>query len=140
MAIREETSEQQKMTRKSGLRIAELKIKQFKGLELVAFALNGNLIQITGKNGAGKTSVLDMLWYLFVGQAMLPKKKGSVVRNGAESAEGRVWVRGEEREFTITRKISRDGVQGALDISPASARNVNGKVLTPQQFLDDLLG
>lgn len=86
------------------------------------------LVQITGKNGQGKTSVLDAIWYGLAGKRALPEKP---VRKGAEKAK----IKLDLGELTVTR-IIQPGGQMTLHVEGAKG----AKFSSPQQVLDELLG
>ena len=49
------------------MRIIRLAAENVKRLVAVEITPKGNVIEITGKNGAGKTSVLDSIWWALAG-------------------------------------------------------------------------
>jgi hypothetical protein len=117
------------------LEIVQFVAENFKKLRVVRIDPHGRLIQLTGRNGQGKTSVLDALWFLLEGQQKLPTIKQSVIRNGAESMRCFIHVRGEDLEFTVTRGLTRTGSVPTLTIEM-----IKGERGKPQAFLDDIFG
>jgi len=119
--------------------ITELIAENVKKLRVVRIdAKNKSLIQITGGNGAGKTTVLDCIWFALKGQKALPERKGKWVRNGAERLSVQLTLKnGDKQAFTITRTLGLDGNPPTLSIEPKVHRE-EGK--TPQAYLDDLFG
>ena len=110
--------------------ILELRTENFKPIRVVAIRPNGKgVVMLTGKNGQGKTSVLDSIWFALKGQKALPTRKQSVIRNGAEEMKVMLNL----GEYTITRTLGRSGNP------PTLALTSDGKRVTePQQVLDDL--
>src|SRR3989304_5887106 len=49
------------------MKILKLTAENIKRLIAVEITPDGNLVQITGKNGAGKTSALDAIWWALAG-------------------------------------------------------------------------
>ena len=49
------------------LRIIELRGENVKIIKAIRIRPKGNVVIISGKNGAGKTSVLDLIWYCLDG-------------------------------------------------------------------------
>ena len=49
------------------MKIISLQAENIKRLVAVHIEPDGSLVQITGKNGAGKTSVLDSIWWALGG-------------------------------------------------------------------------
>ena len=45
------------------MRIVNFKAENIKKLVVVEIEPKGNMVQITGRNGAGKTSILDSIWW-----------------------------------------------------------------------------
>lgn len=113
------------------MKIIELVAENYKKLRVVAIQPDGKrVVMLTGKNGQGKTSVLDSLWFALKGQKALPAKKQTVIRNGAE----RMKVKLNLGDCIITRTLGREGNPPTLTLEM-----VNGKRdKTPQDFLDDL--
>jgi DNA repair exonuclease SbcCD ATPase subunit len=124
-------------TKKTGAKIVEVKGSDFKGLQDVRITpmAGSHLIQITGANGAGKTSVQDLIRFLLKGQKTLPLNKASVIRNGTKEMRGSIRIAGEDIEFLVTRSIGRESGRPTLDV-----RAIRGTVKSSQEFLDDFLG
>lgn len=118
--------------------ILELVAENLKKLRVVQIGTDGKrLIQITGRNGAGKSSVLDAIWFALKGQKMLPANKATMVRRGAEKMRVELKIDGENQAYTITRTLGTEGNPPTLSIVPAVHRDV---AKTPQEYLDDLFG
>jgi len=83
------------------MKIVRLQSENVKRITAVDIAPDGNLIVIGGKNGMGKSSVLDSIAYALGGQALVPTEP---IRQG--ETEAKVVVHLEE--LTITRKFKRD--------------------------------
>jgi len=113
--------------------IRELLVENYKKVRVVEVRPDGRIVELTGRNGQGKTSVLDSIWFAFKGIKALPKMKNSVVRKGAEKTRVRVGT----DDFVVTRTLGRDGAQPTLTIEMAPGKK---RDKTPQEFLDDFLG
>ncbi len=109
-------------------RIVNLKAQNFLRLKAVDITPgNNSVIEITGKNGAGKSSVLKAIWSIFANRE-LSKEISSPIRSGEES--GSVSV--DLGDMTITR--SWTGSDTYLRIE-----NKAGAVYkSPQGLLDKL--
>lgn len=114
------------------MRIIELRASNVKRIKAVTIRPDGDLVEITGKNGAGKSSVLDAIWFALAGTR---SHQSQPVRQGAKEAEIRLdlgdlvverdfKVRDDERVTTSLRVSAPDGA-------------IYGK---PQSMLDGLLG
>lgn len=121
------------------MRIIELIAENFKKLRVVEIAADGKpVIQVTGRNGQGKSSVIEALWFGLKGQKALPARKSDAVRRGAEKMKVTVKVgNGGTETFTITRTLGTGGNPPTLSIVPAVHQTANK---TPQEYLDDLFG
>lgn len=86
-----------------------------------------HLVQIRGKNGAGKSTVLDSILYLFKGTKAIP---ADVVTHG----EAKGIIVGQVDGYTIRRVIDPDGK------SSLTVEGAEGKMASPQTFLDSLSG
>lgn len=89
---------------------------------------DGNLVVVGGKNGAGKTSVLDSIAMALGGKGAVPPKP---VRSGKKSAK----IVARLGELTVTRTIAPDGTS-RLVVKDAEGKTQKG----PQTILDELVG
>jgi chromosome segregation ATPase len=110
------------------MHIIGLVAENFKRLRVVEITPKGRLVMVTGKNGQGKTSVLDSIWSGLVGSRAIPEKP---VRKGADKAR----IKLDLGELIVTRQIAPDGTH-TLRIETAQGT----KITTPQTVLDELLG
>lgn len=114
------------------MKIISLRAENIKRLTAVEITPDGNLIQITGKNGQGKTSVLDAIWWCLSGASNI---QTTPIRDGEERAlitldlgqyiVNRTFSPKEEGGFTTTLKVT----------TPDGAR-----FNSPQAVLDKLFG
>ena len=110
------------------MKIIELIAENYKKLRVVEITPKGHVVQITGKNGQGKTSVLDAIWTALAGAKATPEKP---VRKGAE----RTTIKLNLGELQVTRIITGAG-SNQLTVE---AKN-GSKITSPQKVLDELLG
>jgi len=110
------------------MKILELVAENYKRLRVVEITPKGRVMQITGKNGQGKTSVLDAIWAALVGASAIAEKP---VRKGADRARIRLNL----GEMIVTRTITPNGTH---TLTIENAKGV--KMATPQTVLDELLG
>jgi DNA repair exonuclease SbcCD ATPase subunit len=109
-------------------RIIKLEANNFKRLKAVEITPTGDLVVISGRNGQGKTSVLDAITAALGGNntKALPRP----IRDGAGSAE----IVLETEDFTVTRRFTPSG-------STLSVVGKDGvKIGKGQAKLDALLG
>lgn len=109
-------------------RIIKLEATNFKRLKAVEITPTGDLVVISGRNGQGKTSVLDAITAALGGTSSkaLPRP----IREGAGNAE----IVLETGEYTITRRFTASG--STLTVVGADGL----KVPKGQTVLDALLG
>lgn len=109
------------------MKILQLEAENVKRLKVVSIKPDGSLVQITGANGEGKSSVLDAIYYALAGTKGIPSEP---VRKGAAKA----FVRLDLGEFTVTRRFTSEG-STSLTVEAKGT-----KFSSPQKMLDDLLG
>lgn len=88
----------------------------------------GGLIEVTGRNGSGKSSVLDAIAYAILGRGAVDPKP---IRDGAESAIVSLTL----GDVTVTRKF---GANGGSTLTVESAEGA--RFPSPQKMLDALVG
>ena len=109
------------------MKILSLLAENVKGIKVVQITPDGNLVQITGPNGSGKTSVLDSIYWALAGTSNIPAKP---VRTG----EHRAIVKLDLGEFTVTRRFTDAGGTSLL------VEGDGKEFKSPQGVLDKLLG
>lgn len=109
------------------LKIIQLAAENVKKLRAVQITPEGHIVQISGPNAAGKTSVLDAIWYALGGGQALPEEP---IRKGAAKGE----IRLDLGEMLVTRTFTHKG-------SYLKVMNKEGlEWKSPQKVLDQLLG
>lgn len=115
------------------MRILRLEAENVKRLSAVSIEPTGSLVQITGRNGAGKTSVLDSIWWCIAGASNI---QADPIRHGANKAR----IQLDLGELVVTRTFNRqgdgDGYTTAITVEKADG----SRYPSPQRMLDDLLG
>jgi predicted ATP-dependent endonuclease of OLD family len=119
---------EEKVRGEKNVHILGLIAENYKRLRVVEIHPKGNVVQITGRNGQGKTSVLDAIWTALAGRRATPEKP---VRKGAEKCRLKVNL----GELIVTRTITANGTQTLIVETDKGA-----KVSSPQTVLDELLG
>lgn len=83
------------------MRIINLQAENIKRLVAVEITPKDNLVQITGKNGQGKTSVLDCIWWALEGAKNIQSEP---IRKGADSAFIKLSLgEGQQVELIVSR-------------------------------------
>lgn len=114
------------------MRVINLQAENFKILQAIEITPEGNVVTIGGKNGQGKTSVLDAIWVALVGRGVAPPKP---IRNGEEKAT----IRLDLGEIIVTRTFTDKGTEKFTDTLKV-VDEAGRSYPSPQRMLDDLLG
>lgn len=109
-------------------RVIALHVENVKRLVAVDIRPTGNTVTLTGKNGAGKSSVLDAIAYALGGAALLPEEP---MRRGTSHAVVRVDL----GELRVERKWTESG-GSTLTVTAADGT----RCPSPQAILDALVG
>lgn len=117
------------------MKIVSLIAENVKKLIAIEIKPDGNLVEITGKNGQGKTSVLDSIWWALAGAEHL---QTAPIRSGQKNARIQLRLAGEQ-DLVVTRKFARKdegGYTTTLTVESADGARFG----SPQTMLDKLLG
>jgi DNA repair exonuclease SbcCD ATPase subunit len=110
------------------VKIVRLNSQNVKRLTAVEITPAGNVIVIGGKNGQGKSSVLDSIAYVLGGKDLICRQP---VRRGQKSAE----VTCDLGEYKVRRTFTADG-GGQLTVETKDG----ARFTSPQARLDDIVG
>lgn len=66
------------------MQLLSLKLQQFKNYQSADLSLNGSVVCITGMNGAGKTNLLDAIYYLSTGFSKLNRIDSQNIKSGCD--------------------------------------------------------
>lgn len=109
------------------MQIVKLTAENIKKLKAVQITPDGNVVLLTGKNGAGKSSVLDSIVYALCGGKDLPQMP---IREG--QTKGQVEL--DLGEVTVKRTFTEKN-------SYLEVKNKDGfKASSPQALLDEIVG
>lgn len=123
------------------MRILSLEAENFKRLSVVQIQPTDNVVEITGANAQGKTSVLDAIWVALAGAKNI---QSVPIRDGATEAKirlqlgSRIAGKPNDVECIVTRKIkvdadSKNGYTTSLKVEGGAPG------MSPQDYLDSLL-
>jgi len=110
------------------MHIFELEVSDLKRIEVVHITPKDSIVEIAGKNGNGKTSVLDSILWALDGKDAITSEP---VRAGAEKAT----ITLDLGEIIVKRTIRPDR-SGTLTVSNKDGMTAK----SPQQLLDKLVG
>jgi hypothetical protein len=115
------------------MQVIRLEAENFKRLRAVEITPEGNVVQIGGKNGSGKSSVLDAIYVALVGRSAAPPKP---IRDGEEQCT----IKLDLGELRITRSFRQK--EGGNYTDSLKVENADGLryATKPQEVLDALLG
>ena len=109
------------------MKIVKFQAENIMKLSAIEIIPSDNMILITGKNGAGKSSVLDSIVMALSGGKSIPEQP---VKRGTD--KGKIII--DMGDFTITRSFTKGN--SYLKIESADGKQIK----SPQKFLDDLIG
>jgi DNA repair exonuclease SbcCD ATPase subunit len=115
------------------MKILELRAENFRRLKAVSIRPNGDLVQITGRNGSGKTSTLDAIWVAVRGRAAAPPEP---IRRGEE--EARITL--DLGELVIQRGFKRDKAGDVTQSLKVTRADGSAITKSPQAVLDSFVG
>jgi hypothetical protein len=116
------------------MKIISLQAENIKRLTAVEITPDGALVQITGRNGQGKTSVLDSIWWAICGAKHI---QSAPIRAGAQKARIRLNL----GEFVVTRTFTRSKNDDEVFTTAITVENADGmRAASPQKILDELVG
>lgn len=121
------------------MRLIEFRSENIKRIKAIALQPDGPVLELSGRNRQGKTSVLDSLYWLLAGTKDIqddPIREGAT--HGESSADlGDLIAR---RTYSRRAEAGKDGkgYTTKLTITPKVGSKVSG--LAPQALLDSLIG
>lgn len=111
------------------MKIIKLVSRNIKNLKAVEITPDGNIITLSGKNGAGKSAILDSIF-----SALTGKRLKDPVRHGEEKADVVV----EMGEFTVRKRWTEKGE--TIQVYTTNAEGKKQIYSSPQAFLDKVIG
>lgn len=115
------------------MKILKLTAENFKKLSAVEITPDGNMVLITGKNAAGKSSVLDAIEAALCGGRTLPKQP---IKTGEIRGKTETLLGDTAPEYKVTRKFF--GTTSSLVVETTGENK--SEIRSPQAFLDKIVG
>ncbi len=113
------------------MRILRLQSENIKRLHAVDITPTGNIVEVSGSNGQGKTSILDSIFWALSGSGAV---QAEPIRRGAEKAT----IKLDMGELIVTRTFRRqEGEKFTTSLKVENAEGASFK--SPQSMLDALL-
>lgn len=102
--------------------ISNIDFKNFKGIRVAHITFNEVVNKITGKNWAGKSTILDAIRTAIVGKAYLGKWTSAekLITTWENASEIKLKLKDSDRVISITRKIDAKGTM-SLDVIDSNA-------------------
>lgn len=110
------------------MKIVRFNAENFKRLRAVEITPAGDVVQVTGRNEQGKSSILDAIWAALAGADALPDMP---IRSGEHTAR----IRLDLGDIIVTRKFE-EGRDSQLVVESAEGARFG----SPQKMLDTMLG
>lgn len=114
------------------MRIVELRAENVKRISAVTIRPEGSVVEITGRNEQGKSSVLDSIWMALGGAEVMDPQP---IRKGADEA----IIALDLGELKVTRKLRRKE-DGTFSTSLVIETPDGMRPKSPQTMLNDLVG
>lgn len=116
------------------MKIISLQAENIKRLVAVEIKPEGNLVEITGRNGQGKTSILDAIWWALDTNKVVQSKP---VRDGADKG----FIELDLGDYIVTKtfKVKEDGdVTISLTVKNKDGAKYDSPVKLLEGFIGDL--
>ena len=114
------------------MKIVNLSVSNIKRIKAIQIKPDGNIIQITGRNAQGKSSLLDAIWWALKG-------KGAVQSDPIRHGEDKASITMDLGEYVISRYFSTKG-DGEYTTSLKVMAADGSLLASPQSVIDALYG
>lgn len=111
------------------MKIVQLHSENIKRIKAIDITPEDNVVVLSGKNGEGKTSVLDSIWLALQYRAA-SKGNPNPLRSGTDKG----FVSLDLGDYIVTRKFTKD--DSVLEIKTPDG----SKISSPQKLLDGMIG
>ena len=120
------------------MRILRFEAEHIKKIQVVSITPSGHVFEVSGKNGAGKTSILDSIWWALAGTRT---HQSDPIQHGHD--KGRIKL--DLGAITVEREFKRlkaaPGKQDERITTRLVVKTIEGLIMqSPQNILDQLLG
>jgi hypothetical protein len=115
------------------MKIFEFEADNFKRVRIAQIRPDGNVVTIGGKNGSGKSSILDAIYVALVGRSAAPPRP---IRAGADQCR----IKLDLGDLIVTRTFTAKEGGTYTDTLKVESADGNTRFNKPQKVLDELLG
>jgi DNA replication and repair protein RecF len=95
--------------------LQQVRIENFRCIELAELSLDGRRSYIFGPNGAGKTSVLEAIYLLSRGRSFRSRQNKRLIRHGQSSLTVFAETRHDEQTHRLGIQLGDDGLEARID-------------------------
>lgn len=113
--------------------IISLTVENIKKIKAVTIRPTGNVVEITGRNGQGKSTVLDAIWWALKGKDNI---QTAPIRNGEKS--GKITL--ELQDYLIERTFRRNELGDDYTTKISVITKDRARMTSPQAVLDGFTG
>ena len=113
--------------------IISLTIENIKKIKAISIHPTGGFVEITGRNGQGKSTVLDAIWWALKGKDNI---QAAPIRNGQD--KGRIEL--ETEDYRIERTFKRNEVGQDYTTKITVTAKDKARMSSPQAVLDGFTG
>lgn len=119
----------------AGLHIIAMQIENIKNVSFMRLRPKGNVVTISGAEGAGKSTTIDSIFYALCGESTIPTQP---IQKGKNSARIQVDI----GDYKVTRTfIRQDGrADGKTYISELKVESKDAVMKSPQSVLNETIG
>lgn len=116
----------------SAMKVVRIIGENVRSIKVIDIRPNEHLTQISGANGAGKTTVLDLILYGLAPRKTLPTK---LLRKGTTRGKLRIDLKDDLEGYTVLRDLDENG--GNLSIEPTNTKHM---IKDPVEWLEKITG
>ena len=113
--------------------ILSLTIENIKKIKAISIHPTGGFVEITGRNGQGKSTVLDAIWWALKGKDNI---QAAPIRNGQD--KGRIEL--ETEDYRIERTFKRNEIGQDYTTKITVTAKDKARMSSPQAVLDGFTG
>lgn len=113
--------------------IISLTVENIKKIKAVTIRPSGSVVEITGRNGQGKSTVLDAIWWALKGKDNI---QTAPIRNGEKS--GKITL--ELQDYLIERTFRRNELGDDYTTKISVITKDRARMASPQAVLDGFTG